>query len=162
MKDAGMVLCLILAGVLGAQGADRDFEAIVHRLEAHYGKKRTSIPLLGLGSFFVKMARPEGVKDLQMAVFEDLPSDSQPSPEALAKIFAHLPEQGWKPFVRVWSRRDGERVEIFSRFDGKAWHLLLATLEPAEATVMEMRLSADALAKWINDPETMARGNKER
>ncbi len=160
MRDAWVVLCLLLAGVAGARGADRDFDAIVHRLEAHYGKKRTHIPLMGVGNLFVKVSRPEGVSSLQLAVFEDLSPDRQPSSEALEAIFASLSAEGWKPFIRVRSKRDGERVEIFSRFDGKSCHLLMTTMEPTEATVMKMKLSAAMLAKWIADPAGMARARE--
>jgi hypothetical protein len=151
-----MVVCLALTGVVGAQAADRDFDAIVHRLEAHYGKKRTHIPLLGMANLFVKVSQPEGVKSLELAVFEDLAPDLQPSPQALDTIFESLPDKGWKPFVRVRSNRDGEHVQVYSRLDGKTWQLLVATVERTEATVMKLRLSPEALAQWIDDPESMA------
>jgi hypothetical protein len=151
-----MIVCLALAGAIGGQAADREFDAIVHRLEAHYGKKRTHIPLMGVANVFMKVSSPEGVKDLELAVFEDLPPDRQPSPQALDSMFESLPDKGWKPFVRVRSNRDGEHVEVYSRSDGKTWQLLVATVEPTEATVVKMRLSPDALAKWIDDPESMA------
>jgi hypothetical protein len=156
MKNRWMVLCLCVAGVVGAQGADKDFEAIVHRLEAHYGTKRLHIPMMGVANFFVKVSRPEGVSDLKMAVFEDLDESRHPSPEALEQMFGSLATEGWRPFVRVQSNKDGERVEIFSRASGKRWELLLTTLQRNEATVIQMRLSPDALAQWIADPEGMA------
>lgn len=156
MKDRWMVLCLCAAGIVGAQGADKGFEAIVQKLEAQYGTKRTHIPMMGVANLFVKVSRPEGVSDFKMAVFADLDAQRHPSPEALERMFGSLATEGWKPFIRVQSNKDGERVEIFSRASGKRWELLLTTMERNEATVIQMRLSPEALAQWIADPEGMA------
>lgn len=156
MKDVWMLLCLSLAGILGAQCADRDFEAIVRRLEAQFGKDRTHVPGLGFANFLVKVSRPEGVSDLKIAMFEDLDVSRQPSAEALDHVFDSLAAEGWRPFVRVRSRGENERADVYCRLSGKRWELLVTTIERSEATVVRMRLSPQALARWIDDPGGMA------
>src|SRR5215471_3252079 len=68
---------LLVAAVAGAGlSANRDtaFERIVRGIEAHYGTKQTHIPFMGLASFIVKVAHPQGATGLKLAVFEDLKS----------------------------------------------------------------------------------------
>jgi hypothetical protein len=43
------------------------------------------------------------------------------------------------------------------RQEGKDWRLLITAVERDEATVMQLRLNPDGLAKWMNDPEHCAR-----
>ena len=152
-----MVLCLCAAGIVGAHAADRDFEAIVRRLEQQVGTKRTHIPMMGMANFFVKMSRPEGVSDMKLAVFEDIDTSRLVDDESIDRMFDALSNEGWKPFVRVRSNKDRERVVIYSRAAGKHWELLLTTVEPNEATVIKMKLSPQALLQWIDDPDGMAK-----
>jgi hypothetical protein len=152
-----MVLCLCAAGIAGAHAADRDFEAIVRRLEQQVGAKRTHIPMMGMANFFVKMSRPEGVSDMKLAVFEDIDTSRLVDDESIDRVFDALSNEGWRPFVRVRSNKDRERVVIYSRAAGKQWELLLTTVEPNEATVIKMKLSPQALLQWIDDPDGMAK-----
>jgi hypothetical protein len=67
-----------------------------------------------------------------------------------------MPAQGWSRFVRVQSRRNGERVNIYSRRVNKDWELFVITLERNQAVVLRLRVNPDGLAKWVSDPVTMA------
>lgn len=134
--------------------AGSDFDSLVRAMESNYGTKRLHIPFLGFANFIVKVARPAGTKDFKLAVFEDVDSSLHPSAERLGTTFQ---PQGWKPFVKVVSRKSGERVYIYARQSHQDHELLITTLERNEATMVQVRLNAERLAKWVNDPVRMCR-----
>lgn len=153
---ASAIAVLVMA--VPARAGDRDFDRVVHAFENQYGKRKLSIPFLGFANFLVKVARPAGARDFKLAVFEDIDSGRHPGPQELDEMMRPMSSGGWVPFVRVNSRRSGERVQIYSRRNGtKNWELLIATLERNEAVLMRVRLNPETLAKWVNDPSRMAR-----
>ncbi len=157
------VLLVTLAALCGlaANAGDEEFDRLIRGIESRYGVKKTSIPLFGVANLFVKVARPAGASDMKLAIFEDLDAEKLMSDRSFDSLLADLPEQGWRPFVRVESPRDRERVRIYSRMAGKKWELLISTFEPGEAVVMKVRLSPDALAEWIADPEGHAKSKHD-
>jgi hypothetical protein len=148
----GMVLLAVLCLPLAA--FDRDFDSLVHNMESEYGTKRVHIPFMGFANFVVKIARPAGTSDLKLAVFEHVDTNRHPSPERLDATF--MP-RGWKPFVRVLSNRSGSRVQIYARQSHRDHELLIATFERDEAVVIRVRVNAEQLAKWVNNPVAMGR-----
>ena len=123
-------------------------------MESEYGTKRLYIPFMGFANFIVKMARPAGASDLKLAVFEHVDANRHPSPERLDATFS---PQGWKPFIRVHSNKSGERVQIYARQSHRDHELLITTFERDEAVVIRMRVNAEQLAKWVNNPVLMGR-----
>jgi uncharacterized protein YkwD len=61
--------------------------------------------------------------------------------------------------VQVRSRKNGneETVLVYMRQEGKEWKLLVTAVERDEATVVQLLLNADALARWMASPEHYAR-----
>lgn len=145
---------LVLSSPLPA--ADPDFNAIVEGIESHYGVKRLHIPLLGVVNFFVKVTRPQGVKQLNLAVFEDLnypPADGSQF-DALVR---NAVGGRWEPLVVARSRRDNEWTYIYSSATKHDWKLLVATFEPSEATVVQLKVNPAKLARMLAEPEHMGR-----
>lgn len=62
----------------------------------------------------------------------------------------------WRPFVRVWSKRDGERTSIYAREHGNNVSLFIVTIEQTEAVVMEVKMSAKRFARMADDPENVS------
>lgn len=146
---------LLAAAVLGAAPAwarTREFDRIVDRVSEHYHKR----PGWGMGllSFFGGWFAPAGVHDLRMAVIEDAP---EPREEPLDGFIEREAGPGFRPFVKVRSAKAHETTYIFARETGRNVDLLLVSLEPREAVVMEMRLEPEAFAQWLDDPEGMAK-----
>ena len=149
------VVCAVLLVFTSiATAADRDFDFLVQQMESNYGTRKMYIPMLGFVNFLVKVARPAGTRDFKLAVFENVDSDRHPSVEQLDDIF--LP-RGWKPFIRVVSNRDRERVHIYSRQTHRDHELMITTLERREAVMARVRLNAESLARWVNNPIVMGR-----
>ena len=145
-----MVLLLVPALLV----ADHDFDSLVRSMESHYGSKKMHIPMLGFANFLVKVARPAGTKDFKLAIFEDIDSDRHPSAELLDATFR---PSGWKPFVQVIDNRSRERIHVYSRQTHRDHELMITTLEPDEAMMVRVRVNAERLARWINDPRMAAR-----
>ena len=147
----------LLAVSFAASGADREFDRLVKAVETHFGVKRTYIPLMGVASFFVKVARPEGARGFKLAVFEDLraPMDSEDG-AVLDRIMARASE-GLRPMVRVRSRRDHEWTYIYTGDFGKTTKMLIAAFERDEATIVEVKVDMETLARSLENPSRMGR-----
>lgn len=134
--------------------AGNDFDTLVRVMESNYGTRRLQIPFMGFANFLVKVARPAGTKDFKLAVFEHVDASRHPSAEQLDAAFQ---PQGWKPFVKVMSNRKGERVHLYARQSQSDHELLITTLERSEAVMVRVRVNADHLARWVNNPVGMCR-----
>ena len=145
--------------LVSAASAGSDFDLLVRAMESNYGTKRLQIPFMGVANFFVKVARPAGTKDFKLAVLEHIDDTLHPSAEQLETTFQ---PQGWRPFVKVVSRKSGERVHIYARQSHRDHELLITTLERNEATMVQVRVDAERLAKWVNDPMRMCRMESRR
>ena len=156
--DVSAALLLGASAVMFA-GYD-DFQAVVSRIESNYGVRRLSIPLFGLAKGFVAVARPAGARSMDLAIFEDLRGVDA---EEFHRLVAGSLGPGWKPIVRVRSRHNGESVSIYARDYGKHVKFLIATCEPDEAVLVQAKVNADELAKWLEDPERIGKciGNGE-
>jgi hypothetical protein len=146
---------LALPGLLRA--GDPEFDAIVHRLEAHYHQRPAH--LMGLTGFLANRAHPEGVKNIKLAVFEDLDTSLHPPDADFDSFLQQVVGPEFRPFVRVWSRRDGEQTFVYARESAQDWEMLVVTLERDEACVVKMKLNPDAVSRWIENPQESALGS---
>jgi hypothetical protein len=141
---------------------DREFGLLVRHIESYYHARRAHRLLLGFAlgpaNFVMRIWRPCGVKNVKLALFENPDfSDSRYDLDFPAVVRAGLRE-GWQPMVQVYSRRTGERTYVFARDAGKYVKLLVATLEPDEAVVVQVNLNPDklsrAIERWTDKPES--------
>jgi hypothetical protein len=141
-----------------AYAADREFTEVVHCISDEFHTRPTSIPFFGLVNVFAAAVHPAGAKHIDLAIFEHL-DDRDRQGHNLPDAILRAVGRSWQPFVQVRSRREGhqETVFVFMRQDGKNWKLLVAAVEREEATVMQLLLNPDALARWLSDPESSAR-----
>jgi len=147
------LLALFLAGYSIALGGDSEFDHVVKAIENHYGTKRTHIPFMGLANFAVKVAHPAGTSELKLAVFEDLKTLGDNDQRELDRFMDSLSSRDLRPLVRVRSHRNDEATYVFAGDFGKSAKLLIATFEPSEATVVEVKVDLNTLMRWINHPE---------
>ncbi len=154
-KGASILLAVVFTAPATAVAKDRHFEAIVRGIEARYHRK--PMRFMGLVSFIANRARPEGVKNLRFAVFEDLDTSAYPADGDFAEFVARAAGPDFRPFVRVESRRDGEQTYVFARPLNDDFELLIVCVEQHEATVMRMRLNPERMSEWEDDPAGKAR-----
>jgi hypothetical protein len=151
-RRIGIALLVTLAAP--AFAGDPAFHAVVRDMETHFQRERTHIPLFGAVSFFFKVARPGGVKNLDLAVFEDLHYSPQRADE-LAGVLDRSVGTAWTPIVRV--RSGGEWSSIYARGFGRNVKMIVVSVEPDEAAVVEVKLSADALFRSLGHPANMGK-----
>jgi hypothetical protein len=156
MKSAILAACLLTA--VSARAADREFSEVVRVISDEFHTRPTSIPLFGLVNIFTAAVRPAGTRHIDLAVFEHL-SDHDRQGHNLSEAILNAVGRSWKPFVQVRSRRNGheETVLVYMRQQGNEWKLLVTAVERDEATVVQLLLNADALARWMASPERCAR-----
>jgi hypothetical protein len=143
-------LALLLGVSAVSFAGDPDFQTVVGRIESHFGTKRLSIPFFGLANGFVKVAHPAGARSVDLAIFEDLRGSDA---EEFHQLVGQSLGPGWKPIVRVRSRRNGESVAIYARDYGRHVKFLIANREPGEAVLIQAKIDAGELARWLQDPE---------
>ena len=141
---------IVLAAAAPARSGDREFHEIVSRLAEAYHKK--PMPLMGFLSFAARFDEPKGVSGLKMAIFDDIDPALAPDEGELDSLLART-GSNFRPFVKVRSK-SGERTYIYAA-DADARHgseLLLVTIDPSDAVVIKMRVNADAMKRWVDDP----------
>jgi len=150
---------LLLAPAAGRAG-DREFHAIVERIQAHYQKR--PMRFMGLASFVANRVRPEGVRNIKLAVFEHLDSSRHPADPDFDAFMQEIVGPEFHPFVRVRSRRDGEQTFVYARGLGRDLELLVVTLEQDEACVVKMNVDSEGMRQWVDDPPAMSRKTPAR
>jgi hypothetical protein len=146
------VLVAILVTCTAISAADHEFDQIVKAIEAHYAVKPTHVPLLGLGNFFLKTARPAGVSGFRIAIFENLDEQGRDDFE-LDSFMDRLAGSNLHPVVQVHSRQSGESTYIYTGNPGKSTRMLIANIEHHEATVLEVKVEMEALLRLLRDPD---------
>jgi hypothetical protein len=141
-----------------AFGVDRQFGDIVRAISDEFGTRPTQIPLFGLVNAVTFVVRPAGTSHIDLAVFEHLDARNRTGRD-LQDIVQKAVGRGWTPFVQVHSRRHGQEevVLVYMRPEGRDCRLLVTSIEPTEATVVQLKLNPEGLQRWLNSPEESAR-----
>ena len=134
-----------------------DFVRLARLVESHYQVEREHIPLWGVIKPLFKAAHPLGANGVDMVVFEDLKPDRAGGPEELGRLVQTGLGPNWQPMVRVCSRRNGEQSLIYSKSNEKDFRLMILTLDSSGAVLLDVKLKAAQLAKWLHDPELIGR-----
>jgi hypothetical protein len=153
VKAALIVAAGLMLSCAAVQGAERGFDEIVRAISDQLHARPLHIPFLGLVNLATFVARPAGVKHVDLAVFENLDLNEHTARDIAEAMRAT--DRGWRPFVQVRSWKNGapETVIVYLGGDQRDCKLLVMTLDPSEATVVEVRLNPEALQVWLNHPE---------
>jgi hypothetical protein len=141
---------------------DRGFDAVVHAVSTTYHARQSLKFISWFAGMATKFARPEGVKSLRMAIFEDQDFTPRGDEEVFARAVDSALQKDWQPLVRMRSKRAQERTFIYARDAGKDVKLFLVSLESSEAVVMEVKMSARRFSQMINEPENMSASLRDR
>jgi hypothetical protein len=139
-----------------ASARDRGFDAVVQAVSTTYHARQSLKFVSWFAGMATRFARPEGVKSLRMAIFEDQDFTPRNGEAEFEEAVESALKEDWRPFVRVRSKRDGERTSIYARESGKDVSLFIITLEETEAVVMEVKVSARKFAQMMDDPEDIS------
>jgi hypothetical protein len=154
-RTSKTALCMIAACMLSCavlQGAERGFDEIVRVISDQFHTRPLHIPFFGLVNAATFVARPAGVKHLNLAVFENLNVDDEGERDIAKAIL--MADGGWRPFVKV--HEHAETILVYMAQDRGDCKLLVVAIESGEATVVELKLNPEGLQAWLRDPDTAA------
>jgi hypothetical protein len=160
IKALALSLALVLP-VVGVQAKGDDFKSVVKLIEQFYGVKHQGIPFLAKAGMKVATtaARVKGgtarrlaeAGSVKVAVFEDQGFDGE-FMRFRASLNAAMTET-WTPLIQTLSADNEEQVYIFVRESGEKFNVLVITIEPREAVVVQVTLSPKNFALLLKDPE---------
>lgn len=143
------------------QAKDDDFKSVVKMIEQFYRVKHQGIPFLARAGMKLATtaARIKGGEakriaeagSVKLAVFENQDFDGD-----FLKFRTSLNGAltlTWIPVIQTLSAKTGEHTYIFLRDAGQKFNVLVITIEPREATVVQVTLSPKNLALLLKDPE---------
>ena len=138
-----------------------EFNGVVHAIEDHYGVRHMRIPFLSFAMSFA--ARPAGVSRIRLAVFEDFHPSAASMHAGASEDLQHVVERSlgpdWHLFVRTRTRDDSDDTLIYVNLGEARLQMMIVTIEPDEATVVEMNVSDHTLKKWLDEPRESAEDN---
>ena len=154
-----------------AQAKGDDFGAVVRLIEQFYHVKHQGIPFLARAGVktATTVARIAGGSKRQLAeagsvkvaYFEDQdfksPSKSNAGFTSFKSSMGAALTESWSPFIQVASPKDDEQTYIYLRDAGEKFNVMVVTIEPREACVVQVTLSPQALAKLIQNPDEMGK-----
>lgn len=146
MKAVLMIAASLMFSCAVLEGAEHGFDDIVQAISDQLHARPLHIPFFGLVNFAASVAHPAGVKHLDIALFENLDLGDRAQSdlaETIGSAGGH-----WRPFVRVRNRR--EKVLVYMAQERSDCKLLVITLEPSEATVMQVKLNPESLEVWLD------------
>ena len=109
--------------------------------------------MMGLVKFVAHTASAGNLNGFELANFEGLDYSENTTPAISPNIVSRILDDNWRPMVRVQSRRSGEYTSIWVRADKGQCRVMIANLERSEANVIELKVDAEQLLKWVQDPE---------
>lgn len=146
---AGLLSLLSLVGFAPNAVAD-DFGNIVHHIEAQYHVHRNYRFLMAFAGLVVKVSHIAGARDFKAALFENQRFFASESDARLDEIVQSAGKSGWQPLVKSFSRRTREHNYIYVQGQNKDLKLLIVSVEPEEAVVVQVKIDADKLSDFIN------------
>lgn len=155
MRRVAWVLAACFLGAGAATAADREFSDVVRALSDEWHAKPRHVPLFGLVNLVAGTMHPAGAKHIELAIFDDV-RYSRSEGRSMAQCVRDAVGANWAPFVHARSVTDRKTVLVYARAAGRDWKLLVVAMDHTQATVVELLLDMDALARWMQDPENSA------
>jgi hypothetical protein len=156
------IVAIILAFVVVTQTVTlraeaNSFDRLVRSIGSHDDIEVTTPPMMWLARAVVKVAQPEGVMDVRVAMFEGSGLSNVAGDGSFAKLLQRVSDDGWKPLVRVRSRKSGELSAVHVREQRGRLSLLVVAINRGDGVVVEATVKPEALARWLDEPRLIAR-----
>jgi hypothetical protein len=174
-QRAAITALIFIASLLAVttvpQAKDDDFKSVVKMIEQFYKVKHQGIPLLAKAGMkaATTIARIKGgtarrlaeAGSIKLAVFEDQSFNSREGLTAFRTTLNNALSNSWTPLIQTLSAPNNEQTYIFLRNIGDKYNVLVVTIEPSNATVVQVTVSARNLALLMRDPNEMGRSITE-
>jgi hypothetical protein len=90
-----------------------------------------------------------GLKGFKIALFED--HMFAPNPDSnLDEVIQAAGDHGWQSIVKSYSRHSDEHAYIYARQEGKDLKLLVVSVNPGDAAVIQVKINPEKLAKFVD------------
>lgn len=152
-RTAGLLLIIFGFSTLAENLKADDFGKIVRHIEAEYHVHRNYRFLMSFAGVAVKCTHVGGVKVFKMAIFENQHLSSMELDNRLDELVQRAGSSGWQPMVQTFSRHSGEHTYVYAKAEGNDMKLLLVSVEPDEAVVMQVKINPEKLSDFINEHE---------
>lgn len=159
------ILVLNFAPVGFAKGDD--FGDVVKLIERFYHVKHKGIPFLGRAGLktATTVARLAGGRKRQIAeagsvkvaYFEDQDFTAGAGFAQFKSTMNAALMNTWSPLTQVASPQSCEQTHVYLREAGDKFHVLVMTIEPREACVVQVTLSPQTLAQLMRSPDDMGK-----
>lgn len=143
---------------------DDGFGDVVKLIEQFYHVKHQGIPLLARAGLktATTVARISGgprrqvaeAGSVKVAFFDDQDFRSTSSYTGF-KSSMNAVLTGWSPLIQVASPKEEAQTYIYLREAGETFNVMVVTIEPREACVVQVNLSPANLAKLMRNPDEM-------
>jgi hypothetical protein len=143
------LLAAVLLFSIVATPVHAGFAEVARAIEAKRGVDRVWIPFMSVARFAVRMIKPEGVYDFQLATFEGA---EKVNPAELQAILRTKIGPGYTPLVQVWSKKSSEWSFIYAKpaADGRIELVVLAH-DDADTVLVRVEVDAEMVARELND-----------
>ena len=148
---AALLFSIAAFFLLAATARADDFGRIVGHIERQYHVHRNYRFLMSFAGVVVKCSHVAGVKTFKAAIFEDQHLPGSELDTRLDELIERAGASGWTPLVKSVSRRSGEHTYIYAQPKGKDLSLLLVSVEPDEAVVMQVKIDPAKVNDFINE-----------
>jgi hypothetical protein len=156
---------LLSSSALIAQAKGDDFGEVVKFIEQFYHVKHKGIPFLaraGMKTATTVARLAGGPKEplaeagsVKVAYFEDQDFKSTNNFASFKTSLNTSLVQSWSPLIQVASPKNQEQTYIYLRDAGEKFNVLVVTIEPREACVVQVTLSPRNLALLMRSPDDM-------
>ena len=156
-----LAIILLIFATTTVQAKEDDFKSVVKMIEQFYGVRHVGIPFLAKAGMKVATtaARITGGQakriaeagSIKLAVFENQEFNGD-----FTKFRTSLNgalNTTWMPLLQTLSATNAEQNYIYLRDAGQKFHVLVITIAQRDATVVQVTLSPENLAKLMKDPE---------
>jgi hypothetical protein len=138
---------------------------VVRLIEQYYHVKHTGITFMARAGIktATTVARTAGGQKRQLAeagsikvaYFEDQDFNSAAGFIRFKSSMNAALVQTWSPLIQVASPKAEEQTYIYLRSAGDKFNVLVVTIEPREACVVQVTLAPQTLAKLLQSPDSM-------
>ncbi|HEU5231264.1 MAG TPA: hypothetical protein VFU50_00285 [Terriglobales bacterium] len=151
MKRPMMVLAILFVAASTLSHAS-EMDRVAGAVGAQLGVRRTHIPMLGLAMFVGKVATAFQMPGAKLAIFEDERLSNCTLQQLESAVSSALGPE-WSPFVKSISNHGGEQTWIYLRAQGKGIQMFIATAEPGEISLIEVKANERQMQRWIKDKD---------
>jgi hypothetical protein len=143
-------ILLVITAATASQASD--LKKVVRAFEKDFGVHQQHIPMMGFAMFAARVASGFQMPGVKVAMFDNGALSQVPSLE-LERSLRRALGPAWQMFVKTTSRHGEEQSWILVRPEGKQFRMFVATVEPSEVSLVEMKVSERKMRKWLQDKD---------